>query len=886
MPYFQEQAQKINHRIERSEAIKGVKEGLLEIRRLHDAGHVTDEMLADAEQEYEAFAVSIFSEIITRPKVTPTEPQPPITDENIVKLGDTVEISVSGTEKPAERYIIYNLGTPDERRVKIEDVSIGPTSGIIEEGNKRYLVGSVGPDGTVYIDEAWEVAPTIEQVPILETKPEEEITVEAEKLPVVVINRAKREIGINGQVVSLNTEIYWKSLMGIIEAGEDGISSRDLGSVARKAGSNTARNPAGVVVNSLKVMLRSVLSSNFDVDKLIVRSGTNQDAVYHFKAELQFPPSDLIINEGKITVVWVDGFQVNLTAEEMALLKVLNNYPGTLVGSRLLAHGALNADDPVQARLSLKMAGLAKKINYPYGDKFIESKMAGSNSGYKLQNVKVEYREAEVPTEPEERIDPAEKAQGYIENIQKLINEGALTNPDRIKRVQETAAEFGGTINFISKEIEIEESEETEISFDVEEQAVLARFIDDLNMTAVKISDELEFKIALELGTVQGCRRLVEQFYKDNPEHINGELKQLREKVINKLDKLLKDEAAEDRVLRLAGDFGILVSKLRILDETISPSRLTEFLAARAKNEKYSDEVVHWVRNILRHQVELERRFPSRTTDESPIRFETMESNLVSKPMSQQLEQLPETEQLPVPEVREDTFIVVTMFLHDSLSLTTDDVIDMMSEENDDQKFSWISAINSMVRLVGVLDKRVLKGVATDEETGVLIKIRELLGQQAEEDIELVMPIWKEKLVDWYQQMLIKEANQISDLEVLESSSPVTGPKFRKLTREELNNNTNTKSETRVSKNDEKKKSRGVTKGIMDTREIERYAISKGFRVTNGGSDLKIVDQDGNLICPIPGHHGGKDLKKGTFRGIIKKIDERAAAKEKTGNNQ
>lgn len=70
--YFREQVATINQQIERKSAIAGVQADLLEIRRLHVAGFATPEMVEDAEKEYEALVVSVFTS--TPPEITPQAP--------------------------------------------------------------------------------------------------------------------------------------------------------------------------------------------------------------------------------------------------------------------------------------------------------------------------------------------------------------------------------------------------------------------------------------------------------------------------------------------------------------------------------------------------------------------------------------------------------------------------------------------------------------------------------------------------------------------------------------------------------------------------------------------------------------------------------------------
>lgn len=141
----------------------------------------------------------------------------------------------------------------------------------------------------------------------------------------------------------------------------------------------------------------------------------------------------------------MDGREVQLTQEQMELLKVLTGEKvGEEVASRRLSQAALGIDDPVQALLHKKMAGLAKKMNYPYGDKLIISKKAGTASTYKLQGVEVSFKEAEI--QPERETDEI-KAQ--IATIQRLAEGGILINPDLLKRAQEAASAAGGAIKLL-----------------------------------------------------------------------------------------------------------------------------------------------------------------------------------------------------------------------------------------------------------------------------------------------------------------------------------------------------------------------------------------------------------------------------------------------------
>lgn len=114
-----------------------------------------------------------------------------------------------------------------------------------------------------------------------------------------------------------------------------------------------------------------------------------------------------------------------------------------------------------------------------------------------------------------------------------------------------------------------------------------------------------------------------------------------------------------------------------------------------------------------------------------------------------------------------------------------------------------------------------------------------------------------------------------------------TSLSFRKLSAEELaeldvkgktEQTPASEPETGITAGSEQKSARRQKPaGPMNTRRFKQFAKSKGFSVVgSAGGDLKVLDPNGNFVCPIPSNRaGGKSIAKGTYHSAIRSINER-----------
>ncbi len=938
-------------------------------------------------------------------------------NENIVKAGDTIEVGIVEQGKPQERYIVYKIGTPEEIMIRIvpgvTDAEVTPGS-IVQEGNKRYLVGSIGSGGELAIDEEWEVefgreeqpeepaVPTEPVTPVepnseeerllgvfegflnqtrarfnvlteayntkgvddadfkkvllengellreplrnpelfeamkvyikredrdleetrdqsivfknlshdeldhfkklleegmevpagpVEPTPEDDVPNEDEKLPILIVNRANREITFNGKTVKLATDLQWSVFTALAGADVEGMSSQELTRTIHRFRSNTTGGP-GIAVRDLKLKFEKGLQSS-DFIKAKGRSVTSR---FLLAAKVQFTPSNLVIDQSE-NVVEIDGRRIMLAPDEMKLLRVLSSSLGEFKRSRDITSEALDYDDPVSIKLRILIHNLNKKINYPFGPEFIESRMAGANSGYRLQGVNISFVESATSDESElkeQDITPEEKTKARIASIQKMIDDGVLTNPDQIKKAQEVAAQFDGTIEFnpatvdqdkpkpdltfrkvdkdeIATWIKEKSQKEDELTFTEEEQAVLARFVENLdirsNRRGVKVSKDLTFFLTLEPGTIESCQKLADDFYNKQPEHVNGHLKEIRLKAVEKLEKLFNGEKADERMILIKGDIGMIIRDLKSLDNKVKPSRLIEFLRTRIEGGEYSYEVSLWVSKVIEVFREESR--------DSQIKFVTaqpVEEQVV--PEERPAEQVTEAEQPERPRIASvvdiDALLVASTFLDNPSGITPQEIVELLSKTEGRGEFNWVEIVNPVIRLVRVINGRIAAEFASEEEKNLLLRIRELVGKKDEVDIEVVTEAWREKLVEWFKEKTAEMEEAVSEslVELVESN----------LTPEEV---------FEIEEDPEVRPQRpNRLPGSMNTNEFIRYVYSKGFTVGYGGNgDLQVLEGDRIIATLTSFRGGGRSIGKKTYHRAIKNINMRWQERNRGENN-
>src|SRR3989344_5517545 len=564
IPYYRDKVSEISQQIEqleRKSSILKAQEELLEIRRLSTEGFATPEMLDDAEREYEALTVSFFS--LTSPQeiepMVPAPEQPPFTPVEV-----TPEIPVEPVA-PMELFeqarqievIRQNLGNasvfdfPAGMTIHdlFDDNPYGRTANVLMRSGRmlvervlsspvRELLGIrlLGEKSLV------ELLVKLQEKGIL---PRTLAPVEQEQPPVTPV-----EITPQVPVEKIpDEEIHGR----IIESFDESKFAEPTPELE-----NIFTLPDGQKVNNLTKQERQFVEF---LKMLLEDKGLEEPLpkTAPFKSVIR----DLWF--GDVDELGEDDIKV--AKKRLSVLK-------TLLNKKLAGKG-------------WKVA-LVNNFIFEQAQEFINPPRLGESTYYTLRKIE-ETKSAKAENEVS-----FEQAKTYIENIKDLFERGVIISPEHLQRVQEIAERFGIRFELKSSSADNEELE-GEIKFDEAEKAILARFIEDLNREETKISDEIKFKLTFEEGTINGCKRLVEQFYSNNPEHINGELKVARVQIIEKLEKLFNDPKAEDRVLEYSGDFGMLLAELLIVDQGVSPTYFTEFLKTRVKGGKYSDEVGLWV---------------------------------------------------------------------------------------------------------------------------------------------------------------------------------------------------------------------------------------------------------------------------------------------------
>lgn len=255
-----------------------------------------------------------------------------------------------------------------------------------------------------------------------------------------------------------------------------------------------------------------------------------------------------------------------------------------------------------------------------------------------------------------------------IAEIQDKINKGILTNPEAIAKAQEMAKQVGGTIEFIrpqESEKEVEDLE-GEINFDYEEQAILARLILDRTGIVIKLRNGF-FSLSLKPEEIKAYERTVEKVYSQSEELTNGNLKEAREQVISKVEQLFGDENAEDIILdKFEGDLREILVALYGMNKAVVPPYLFDFLREEIRNKagkayieeiNFSEEVIGWIKRIIRSEEEREARVLSMQqiakSEEERVIFErvAIEEALESSDLEPEVKnEAPEPDDSQLPE--------------------------------------------------------------------------------------------------------------------------------------------------------------------------------------------------------------------------------------------
>lgn len=261
-------------------------------------------------------------------------------------------------------------------------------------------------------------------------------TSEVEKLPVVIVNRRKKETESNGKQRNFS-DLQWDTLLNIIKAGEEGISTRDLEQAVKRVHPESKSHIGGIIY-----ALRYKLEADFNKLKVITTTGSASKTRYFFNADIEFIPSGLVILEGT-NYIEVDSRKVELKRPELVLLNTLVSKMGQEILAGQLSQDAFGNPNTTETELRKIFASLAKKINYAWGDQsLINSGKRGLGAWYKAQNLDVSIKQAE-----KEVVD----IEGKIAEIQRLVNNGRLTDPILLAKAQEAVKQFGGTIEFLQK---------------------------------------------------------------------------------------------------------------------------------------------------------------------------------------------------------------------------------------------------------------------------------------------------------------------------------------------------------------------------------------------------------------------------------------------------
>ena len=487
----------------------------------------------------------------------------------------------------------------------------------------------------------------------------------------------------------------------------------------------------------------------------------------------------------------------------------------------------------------------------------------------------------EIPAEESEE-ERKQRDFANIAAIQGRIDSGQFADPEVIAKAQEYARQVGGTIEFTKP------AEDTRLpEFSKEERAVLGGLVLSRNRIEISLNNSNTFVLTLRPDEIESCDELM----RDVQELKNGSLKEVREAVLQKIEKIFRSEKADDLVLEYSGDLGNVLVVLFALDRTVSPSYLFDFLRSGLDSKQFSNDVYDWIKHVIRAQAQIVQVRPS-------IQFEKVSE----KKSDGELKQKPAESQVKKEKrriIEEDSFELLNGRIF---------VIKATHSTIDTFRLIWEGHLSEQPALLEHLARADYGKEIDDPEsdldlagaknriTANITGLNRLLDEQnagyfiknltSKEDSSRGIPsrfgLVEIPPVQTDQPQTVEQnaTPAVTAIEPEEESEQLMQPEL--LERQGEQTTEVTKPDETLSEPKRQRAPKETKPKVMDYRDAEKYAKSKGLEVTNGGRDSKIVDPNNNnkKVVSVPGHHGGRDFKKGTLHGIIKAIDEYLQSKQ------